>query len=56
MAIIARISESDAIEAIKLESKEVKQSPTIAKIKSVIDQDWSEQLVGQALDEMFRIF
>ena len=51
LAIVARISESDTVETMQIGTT----IPEIAKSKSVLDQNWSELLVSQVFDEMFRI-
>ena len=56
LAIIARIAESDEVETINIKKDGFTNIPEMSKNKSVLDHNWSELLVGQALDEMFRIF
>ena len=56
LAILARISENDAVQTIKLQSQGASAVVDLVKSKSVLDQDWSEQLVGQVLNEIYRIF
>ena len=57
LAIIARISEPDALETIKIKQEGFTAIPEILKQKSAIqDNPYCELLVGQALDEIFRCF
>ena len=57
LSIIARISEPDAVETLKIKGEGFTNVPEIMKQKSKIeDNPYSEQLVGQALDEIFRVF
>ena len=56
LGIIARISEPDAVETLKIKEKGFTNVPEIMKQKSKIeDNPWSEKLIGQALDEVFRV-
>ena len=57
LSIIARISEPDAIETLKIKETGFTHVPEMMKEKSKIeDNPWSEMLVGQALDEIFNVF
>ena len=56
MAIVARISENDIVQMMKLKTVTEGSTsiPEISKKKSIVDENAAELLVNQALNEIFR--
>ena len=56
LAIVSRITESDDVQTMKLKETGFTDIPEISRKKSVLDDDISELIVGEALNEFFKVF
>ena len=56
MAIIGRISQGDSLQQMEIKTEGQMIIPKLARRVSLLDNDWTEQIVIDALAEIFSVF